>query len=151
MKFSAEMDARPRIYDDLVFWTAHRANVGMEEERRLIVRLSDEYLDELERVTPIAWLKVCLAEELARRQDGWFGAHGKLNRAARRFALCIGFSRQRRDELVAMRAIAARAEVGQDVREAKPHHDNNNDEQNTHFNAPVRREHDGIGIARDCP
>ena len=88
MRFSAEMDARPRIHDDLAFWNAHRANAGMEEERRLIPRLSDEYLEELQQATPIAWLKDCLAQELLRRQDGWFGSHGKLCRAARRLATC---------------------------------------------------------------
>lgn len=95
MRFSAEMDARPRIHDDLAFWNAHRANAGIEEEQRLVTRLSDEYLAELQQVTPIAWLKDCLAEELLRRQGSWFGGHGRLSRAARRVAACVRLPLQR--------------------------------------------------------
>ncbi len=133
MKFSAEMDARPRIYDDLVFWIAHRAHAGMEEEQRLIARLSDEYLDELQQVTPIVWLKACLAEAIARRQGSWFGGHGKLSRAARWFGMCLRLARQRsRDDLIAVRTVPTRAQVRQEMRERESHHDNNDDEQNTH-------------------
>lgn len=149
MKFSAEMDARPRIYDDLVFWHAHRAHAGMDEERRLIARLSDEYLDELEKVTPIVWLKACLAAEIARRQGGWFGSHGKLSRSARRFGMRFRLIGQRaRDELIAMRTIPSRAQVRQKISKGKPSQDDSNDEQNTHLNAPVSQEHDGPGTAQ---
>lgn len=90
LRFAAEMDARPRIQADLAFWTAHSNNADAETEAALILRLSDEYLTELEQATPFAAFKTRLQDELARRQACWFGAHGRLYRIASR--LRAGFA-----------------------------------------------------------
>lgn len=165
LRFAAEMDARPRIQADLAFWAAYTGNAGAETEAALVLQLSDEYLTELEQVTPAAALKARLQDELVRRQAYWFGTYGRLQRfvirirasfsatslapewalrpAARWYDILSRIASgtdadgpSGPDHSVAMRAEAPGAKMGRCHGDDQTADNDTHDEQNTHNTSP---------------